>query len=228
VRHGAGTGGLLAAVRWVGSSALVLAVTVGWFLWFGPDSVAGTPIHERSDVMGVIHPDMVPAFKDGPPARTTGGFGEESCVGCHFGADENDGVGRIEILGLPERYSPGGRYPLTILLTRPGMEVGGFQLAARLADGETQAGAFHVVEDDQLRVGLMADRDVEFVHHTYEGVELSAPDTARWSVTWLAPESLEPVHFHAAGVAADDDDSQVGDFVYTTALELEGEEDGGH
>jgi len=29
------------------------------------------------------------------------------------------------------------------------MEAGGFQLVARLADGETQAGAFHVAEGDE-------------------------------------------------------------------------------
>jgi len=163
------------------------------------------------------------AFKDGPPARTTGGFGEESCIGCHFGADENDGHGRIFLEGLPERYLPNERYSVVVHLTRHGMAAGGFQLAARRDDGLTQAGSFEVPADEETRVGILRERGVEFAHHTWDGVDTVAPDSAAWHLVWVAPEeAVGTVFFHGAGVAADDDDSQIGDHVYTTEVALEG------
>ncbi len=163
-------------------------------------------------------------FKDGPPVRSTGGFGEESCIGCHFGADENDGVGTLSIEGVPDRYVPGESYPIVVRLTRPEMQAGGFQLAARLPDGVTQAGTFTIPEEESARVGRMLSRDVAFLHHTWDGAELTAPDTAAWELHWTAPTAPGlAVHFHAAGVAADDDDSQLGDFVYTSEVVVGGD-----
>jgi hypothetical protein len=185
-----------------------------WALAPGIGGAAGTGSPES--------PAVAPWFKDGPPARTTGGFGEESCVGCHFGAEENDGVGRIEIEGVPEGFAPGERYPITVRLIRPGIGVGGFQVAARYADGLTQAGSFEVPHDEELRVGILRERGIEFPHHTYDGVALSGTDEVSWRLIWVAPEdATSSVYFHAAGVAADDDDSQAGDLVYTTATESE-------
>lgn len=155
-------------------------------------------------------------FRDGPPARLTGGFGEESCFACHWGGEENDGVGSLTLSGIPERYTPGERYPVEVTLVRPGMVVGGFQLAARFATDTTQAGTFIVSEGEKTRVALLSERDIEFAHHTLAGLELTAPDTARWIVLWEAPAREGVVYFHASSVAGDDDESQIGDHTYTT------------
>ena len=80
------------------------------------------------------------AYADGAPPGFSGGFGESSCDACHFEAAVNTPPGRVTLTGVPERFVPGERYPLTITLSRPGMMIGGFQLAARLDGDGTQAG----------------------------------------------------------------------------------------
>jgi hypothetical protein len=48
-----------------------------------------------------------------------------------------------------------------------------------------------------------------------EGSRLVAADTARWILVWAAPAAGGTVLVHAAGNAADGDDSALDDFVYT-------------
>jgi hypothetical protein len=42
-----------------------------------------------------------------------------------------------------------------------------------------------------------------------------AADTARWTVVWTAPATGGAVTFNAAANAANEDDSQLGDYIYT-------------
>ena len=55
-------------------------------------------------------------FRDGPPARVTGGFGEDSCLACHSGKALNEAGGRLTLSGFPEMYVPGARYELELRL----------------------------------------------------------------------------------------------------------------
>jgi hypothetical protein len=158
------------------------------------------------------------AFPDGAPARVTGGFGEDSCFACHWEGEENDGVGRLVIEGVPEQYKPGEPYDLAIEISRPGMTLGGFQLAARMAADTLQGGTFSVPGAEAQRVAVVTDREVQFVQHTEAGTALSGEDRVRWRVTWTAPESGRVV-FHVSAVAGDGDRSQMGDHVYTLAAE---------
>lgn len=161
---------------------------------------------------GAVHP--WPVFRDGPPAAVTGGFGEDSCLACHFDNGLNEPRGTLEVLGLPEEYEPGGSYTLRLTLTRGGMVVGGFQLAARHEDG-SQAGSLEPGPDDTARAALQTHRDVQYLQHLLDGITPSAPDTIGWSAIWTAPASGGAVSFHAAAVAGDNDESQMGDYVYT-------------
>jgi hypothetical protein len=165
---------------------------------------------------GVYGHSVAAAFPDGAPARVTGGFGEDSCFACHWEGQENDGVGRLVIEGVPERYEPGEPYELAIEISRPGMTLGGFQLAARMAADTLQAGTFSVRDADAGRVAVVTDRGVQFVQHTEAGTALSGEDRVRWRVNWTAPESGRVV-FHVSAVAGDGDRSQMGDHVYTLA-----------
>lgn len=173
-------------------------------------------------------------FLDGPPARVTGGFGEDSCQDCHWDFEVGDPEGSLRVEGIPDAFIPGESYPVTVVLSRPGMESGGFQLAARYASDTTQAGSFDVAERDRDRARVNTDRDVQFVQHTLVGVPVERPHVTAWSMTWTAPpapgtgrasapdssgaapRSSEPpaILFHASAVAADGDESQVGDYVY--------------
>ena len=156
-------------------------------------------------------------FRDGPPARVTGGFGEDSCVACHFGNAPNDGVGKLTLDGLPERYEPGATYALEVALTRPGMKAAGFQLAVRNADDKSQAGHLAVADEECLRI--LEERGVQFVQHRLAEAPAAGADTVRWKLSWTAPETSRRVTTHVAAVAGDGDESQAGDFVYTLESE---------
>src|SRR5687767_7057659 len=81
---------------------------------------------------GLLTPGRA-AYVNGPPPATTGGFGEETCQKCHLDYPSNNSSGSLRIDGIPERYTPGERYQLTVRLTHPQLERGGFEMASRFA-----------------------------------------------------------------------------------------------
>jgi hypothetical protein len=155
-------------------------------------------------------------YRDSPPPAHTGGFGEPSCVSCHFQDSVNLPPGKLTITDAPERWTPGQAYPITITLTRPGMLLGGFQLAARFESGGAQAGTLSTKPDDASRIKVTRHTNgVEYAHHLPPGTMLASRDTARWVVIWTAPMGAGVVTFHVAANAASDDDSPLGDYIYT-------------
>ena len=104
-------------------------------------------------------------FRDGPPARVTGGFGEDSCLACHFGNELNESRGQLMLGGFPGIYEPGATYELELALARPGMAVAGFQLAIRSDPESTQAGTLRVPATDESHMGLLSERGVQFAQH---------------------------------------------------------------
>lgn len=156
------------------------------------------------------------AFLDRPPVAHTGGFGEPTCYQCHFDGDLNAPGGALALQGLPARYVAGQVYPLAVSLSRADLERGGFQMAVRFAGGPDegrQAGAF---SGGEKRIAFEMAGEVQYVSHTKDGALPAAPDSIRWTVDWKAPESAPgPIVFHLVGNAANGDDSQFGDYVYT-------------
>jgi hypothetical protein len=151
------------------------------------------------------------AYPFGAPPGTTGGFGEPTCLMCHFGNELNDPAGSLTIEGLPERYTPGQAYRLIIRLRRPRMAAAGFQLSARTPAG-AQAGTFAAVAGTAA-AKVETAAGILYAGHTEPGSRLATPGTAEWSVLWTAP-AAGPVTFSAAANAADDDRSPLGDYVY--------------
>lgn len=148
-------------------------------------------------------------FPVDPPPNHTGGFGEPTCLVCHFDNDLNDGSARFEIRGLDSVI--GGRtYDLELILVRDDMPRAGFQLSARQPHGN-DAG---VLEPIDGRTATSFGRGVSFLQHTADGTAADG-DSAAWSFRWTAPEDPTGVIFHAAGNAANGDESQFGDFIYT-------------
>jgi hypothetical protein len=162
-------------------------------------------------------------FRDGPPARVTGGFDEDSCVACHADQPVNDAEGRLTLSGFPKRYAPGRTYEIELALSRPQLKAAGFELAVRDARARTQAGKLEIPAGSGERIGLSDERGVQFAHHLRPEQPMqqdasAAPEAAaaRWALSWTAPDAGGPVVLHAAAVAGDGDDSELGDFVYTT------------
>jgi hypothetical protein len=154
------------------------------------------------------------AYPDGPPPGTTGGFGEPTCVSCHF-APTPDTLGSLSLRGLPATFEPRRTYELFVELAREDMAAAGFELSARFACGPArgrQAGAFRILGDD---VALTHQTGVDYVHQTLAGAAPSTPGRARWRIEWTAPaERSAAVRFHVAANAANGDESPLGDRVY--------------
>jgi hypothetical protein len=129
----------------------------------------------------------------------------------------NDGVGSLHVNGLPADVEPGREYTLVVYLERPRLTRGGFQLALRFGPGEhagTQAGSI-AVADSRVQILSGGSRSVQYAEHTSNGVTATR-DTIRWTVLWHAPASgAGTVVLHVAANASNDDDSELGDAVYT-------------
>jgi hypothetical protein len=154
------------------------------------------------------------AYAEGAPAGFTGGFGEQSCDGCHFESPINAKPGQLTIAGLPERFAAGERYTLTITLSRPSLAVAGFQLAARFENGGAQAGTLAAAPGETERIKLETQNNIQYANQRVEGSAPAAPGTARWSLVWTAPQTGGTVLVHTSANAADKDGSTRGDFIY--------------
>jgi hypothetical protein len=156
------------------------------------------------------------AYAEGAPAGFSGGFGEQSCDGCHFDSPLNAKPGSLTIGGVPERFTAGERYTLTVTLSRPSMAIAGFQLAARFENGGTQAGSLAPAPGEEKRVKVETQTNVQYANQRVEGSAPEPPGTVKWSLVWTAPATGGAVLINAAANAADKDGRTRGDFVYTT------------
>ena len=154
------------------------------------------------------------AYADGAPPGFSGGFGESACDACHFEAPVNTPPGRVTLAGVPERYTAGQAYSITITLTRPGMMIGGFQFAARFENGGAQAGTLTPGPGEEKRIKLEAGK-IQYANQRLEGTALAEPGLAKWALVWTAPAASGSVMFHVAANAADKDEAARGDYVYT-------------
>ncbi len=158
-------------------------------------------------------------YADGPPPAHTGGFGEPSCSACHFDNPVNEPSGSLVVSGMPEQFTPGNSYRITVSLTRPEMQRAGFQLAVRYAAGArsgTVAGV--VVPTDERATVAASTAGVSYAQHTTAGTSLAGVDTARWTVQWTAPAQEAEVSLHVAANAANGDQSEFGDHIYLREL----------
>jgi hypothetical protein len=157
------------------------------------------------------------AYREGPAANVTGGFGEPSCRECHFDQQLNDASGRLSLRGVPARFRARQAYQVTVALDRPGMTRGGFEISARFASGTlrgTQAGSWRALDDFVQIIRSETDSALLFVQHNGSGSVAASPGSASWTMEWAAPESETDVQFNVAANASNDDASPLGDYIY--------------
>ncbi len=162
------------------------------------------------------------SFKSGPPPAHTGGFGEPTCRECHFDGGLNEPGGAVAITGAPGDYSANRSYYLEVTLHRAGMLRAGFQLAARFADGDSVGRPAGSLARTDARTAVVWDTatHVGYIEHTALGSTVTNA-AARWRIRWTAPATPRgAVVFHLAANAANDDESPLGDFIYTATLKV--------
>jgi hypothetical protein len=167
----------------------------------------------------VLGPVAIVAFSDGPDAALTGGFGEPTCLQCHDDHAMNDASGKMNLSGIPEMYTPGREYTITVTLARPDLARAGFQLAARFDQGSATGMSAGVLRASDPRTQLIEATGgrVIYIEHTLAGSKVEPAGTAEWTFGWTAPEAGGSVTFHAAGNASNNDRSALGDFIYVTS-----------
>jgi hypothetical protein len=128
----------------------------------------------------------------------------------------NYGSITLRLDSLPPAYEPKRSYRLTLVLSRPEMQMGGFQLAARLdvQNGKRRLGGLIVPLDRRSVISKTFQGAGRYLQHSRAGTALTAPDTARWTFEWRAPADGRVV-FHVAANAANGDNSEGGDWIYT-------------
>lgn len=171
-------------------------------------------------VTTVSAPLVLVANREAPVPGRTGGFGGPTCQACHSGAALNAPGGELVISGLPDRYTPGETYRITLQLKRAEMTRGGFSLAARFASGalsRRQAGEWKA-PDARVTFFQDAQTKVPYAQHSAAGSRAATAGMLGWELEWKAPAESEPVQFNLAATAANNDGSPRGDVVYTREI----------
>jgi uncharacterized protein (TIGR03437 family) len=170
------------------------------------------------------------AHSYGPAPRVTAAPGDDqkACTLCHAGT-LNSGTGSVQILLLSGPvYIPGIKQRVRVQVSDPNQQRWGFEMTARLnSDLEsTQAGEFTPV--DNFTQVICEDASpkpcptgVAFIQHTSAGTRNGQKGGAIFDFDWTPPATnAGPVTLFAAGNAANGNSSPVGDFIYTTNVQL--------
>lgn len=148
--------------------------------------------------------------------NATGAPGEGDCTGCHNASTTNsdpNGSIAIAIDSANGFYEPGKTYPVRVTIGYAGKTRFGFAFTSRQTGSGTFVGTFTTTPQS----GVV--NRTEYVAHTQLGSFANNEQT--WQFTWTAPDTLEgDVHFYVAGVAANADNGNTGDLVYTQSLTL--------
>lgn len=168
-------------------------------------------------VLLIWHSQLV-SFSDGPPTGRTGAPGEQTCYNgsCHNSFTLNSGPGSTQISSnLPMTgYEPDSVYTLKAHVKQTDAARFGFQLIAFDPQQNTSSGALQLI--DTAGVEIILDGNRQYIRHN-DAIE--AADSAQWIFEWQAPPAATgPVVFHAAFLAANNNNNRQGDYVYTTQL----------
>jgi uncharacterized protein (TIGR03437 family) len=149
----------------------------------------------------------------------TGAPGDRTCAACHTGTDVNAGGGTIKIVSETATYTPGAKQRIQVQLSDSSQRRWGFELSARVAGAPaTQAGTLASVD---ANTAVQTQSGVQFVTHTLSGTRNGATGGVTFEVEWTPPATdVGDVVLYAAGNAANGNNSDSGDRIYTTSLTI--------
>lgn len=127
-------------------------------------------------------------------------------------------------------YTPGVKQRIQVTVADPAQKRWGFSLTARvnsdLSNG--QAGSLTAVDanaqvicDNGRRAPCSNQSVVQFITHTLTGTRLGATNSATFDFDWTPPATdFGKITLYAAGNAANGNNQDTGDHIYTTSVEL--------
>jgi hypothetical protein len=163
----------------------------------------------------------------GAPASHTGAPDENTCatIGCHDDNALNTPGAAVTLeMGGINQYIPGKTYPIKIRIADNNGKRFGFQIVALFNANNMGAGKFKLedMQRTQFVNNLNTLMDRQYVTYSFQGTDPVMTGVGEWTVNWKAPSSnAGPVTFYVAGVSANDDETDKGDFVLTSSLTLD-------
>ena len=172
------------------------------------------------------------ADSSGADPRLTGAPGDSNCTNCHTGA-VNSFSGSVKIV-LPgdATYTPGVKQRITVAVADSAQRRWGFELTARLDSSPStgQAGSLAAVDGQTQvicdvqgfkKVPCASASVIQFVTHTTTGTRNGTTGGVNFAFDWIPPATDEgPVTLYAAGNAANGNQQNSGDHIYTTSIQL--------
>ena len=174
-------------------------------------------------------PALILAHSSGPQPRSTGAPGDNTCsqASCHIGTAVDGGGGKVEIsFDSGTTYTPGTKVKVTVKVTDSAAARYGFQASSRLSSNTSsaQAGTFtpgtgQFVQcensDERPAAGCPSTASLEFIQHS------SPNSTGTFEFDWTPPTTAAgDVIFYVAGNAANGNNEQTGDHIYTNMARL--------
>jgi len=151
----------------------------------------------------------------------TGSPGETTCntSGCHTGNPVNDPSGSI-LINAPTmtgwQYQPGVTYPIEVTVTRSGNQKFGIGFEALQTSG-ANGGTLSITNgtETQLKNAFVSGNSrTNVVHKTNGGL---GSDSKTFAFNWTAAATaIGNITFYVAGIAANGNNGDSGDFVFTS------------
>jgi hypothetical protein len=151
-------------------------------------------------------------------AGYTGSPGEETCHSCHNSFARNSGPGSISLhSNIPEAgFTPGETYTMQVVVAQGTRSLFGFDTEALKADG-SNSGTIIVTNSakTQLRNVTVQGKSRRNITHQSNGGASS--DSAVFEFNWTAPATGDATTFYFAGIAANKNGLESGDYVYNSS-----------
>lgn len=171
-------------------------------------------------VAALIFPVLLLANDDGALPGLMAAPGEGNCTSCHTGTALNGGGGAVKIM-LPNgstNYMPGVTQRVQVEVSDPTQRRWGFELSARVGSSTVQAGTLASADRNTQ---LESSGGVQYVTHTRTGTRNGTNGGVTFEFDWTPPSTdVGTVTLYAAGNAANGNNQDTGDHIYTTSLAL--------
>jgi uncharacterized protein (TIGR03437 family) len=193
-----------------------------------------------------VVPVLIYAYADGPDPGKSGVPGESLCTeaGCHVGT-ANTGPGSVNVTfpnGLT--YTPGVTQHLVVTVSDPNQRRWGFQLTARQtsSNGKTQAGTFAKTDNNTQgacasttfiaqtvpATNCPSSQPLMYIEHTLAGTRLGTTGGVNFEFDWTPPAAnVGNITIYVAGNAANGDNNNTGDRIYSKTFTLTPSSGGG-
>lgn len=152
-------------------------------------------------------------------AGYTNSPGEQNCTACHSSFALNSGGGSIAISTTPSMsptgYVPGATYTVDVTVAKTGVSLFGFG-AEILNASNANAGTISIINASQTKL-LNSGSRRNVVHQLNGG---AGTDSKTFSFQWVAPATPGAATIYAAGVAANGNNQNSSDYVYTASLPI--------